>query len=936
MHGRDGLAAGFCLECTRVFEGHVQAEAFNVCREAGCNNIPVLPFSGFCEKCLLTKKDFQIDAREVDALLDLEAQARKTNLLKEQDVRYQSGPLRLVLPHKHFDLPPYGSVPGYLPLQHCRICFCSFEDTPEHCFKQVLETHVLTKHDLTLEEYRHKLLETNMATFPTPVTPQVHRMLLHAYRSQLNDTAFTFSACACCARQDLAHNLMQCLFPPTTCTEVPAWLLHRGWTAEDWNISSYLWLQDLNTCFSTETYLHKHFHAHERISEAFQRANEHPENSVAQRFVTRVQEYVENMRQDLCDDAVLAPSGLQGPWASGYHPRWLFWKVAAQSQTNLDGSIQLQVSLCAKCADHIAKKPRRPSGHGSHQSLLPPGARADGFWGGPMPPEIKCLSFAGRKIIRLAHVCCSVLRVMLPPKQFHTLRSAGAAIPEFVTGNVMVKPQHSQDIPLLLGTLPQQLSNCLLVQFQGDVAAIREHPSLLVPVVELETAFKWLLTHSWSWIDATSEQNVDVICDSYGTAIDQLLQAYEKDLPANLSATERAVPTSILNAVTPLVSSAAAQAEPGPAEAASDDKANGVEISGALIDTSSSDNLALAQLENIVQQNENVVLAQGAAAEAATKEEVVEALQLELLSWQQIHKAITEVTNQKLQKELTRTMQELRDESLGLQLTVPTSSSFMKSTSIEFWANSFVDLFPRGDCRENDGKTRVHKMWGTAWSELLMNQADKPWFRLHTEWMATTYKVFLRRDQIRAAELVIHTNQQFKDDASEIASVRPEGLFQLAEECTDAEQLKHALHHSKALPNVKRAVHHVVKAMSVQGTDSERQKFLKWFQSLRIALGTGVIFFTLKPRDTDSALTLSFLAEGVFKHEKVSLDLDEMALHASLQHLRDSNPRTLHDIVQRDPVAANKCFHWTVRMTFDILLGCSEAANNSKHLGRST
>ncbi len=94
---------------------------------------------------------------------------------------------------------------------------------------------------------------------------------------------------------------------------------------------------------------------------------------------------------------------------------------------------------------------------------------------------------------------------------------------------------------------------------------------------------------------------------------------------------------------------------------------------------------------------------------------------------------------------------------------------------------------------------------------------------------------------------------------------------------------------------------------------------------MRIAHGTG-------PRDMDSALTLSFLVDGVFKHEKVSLDLDEMALHATLDGVRQKSATALHDIVQQDPVTANNCFHQTVRLTFSILLGCSDAANNSSHL----
>ena len=48
------------------------------------------------------------------------------------------------------------------------------------------------------------------------------------------------------------------------------------------------------------------------------------------------------------------------------------------------------------------------------------------------------------------------------------------------------------------------------------------------------------------------------------------------------------------------------------------------------------------------------------------------------------------------------------------------------------------------------------------------------------------------------------------------------------------------------------------------GTDTERRNFHKYFESLRMVLGTGIISSTLNPRDKDSALTLSFITEDVW------------------------------------------------------------------------
>ena len=89
---------------------------------------------------------------------------------------------------------------------------------------------------------------------------------------------------------------------------------------------------------------------------------------------------------------------------------------------------------------------------------MPAGARADGFWGGPMPSEIGALGPLAAKIIRLAHVSCSVLPVKLSPDEYARNVNAGLRIPAFVTGNAMAVPQYGEEFPVLLGALPSQLA----------------------------------------------------------------------------------------------------------------------------------------------------------------------------------------------------------------------------------------------------------------------------------------------------------------------------------------------------------------------------------------------------------------------------------------------------------------------------------------------
>ena len=417
-------------------------------------------------------------------------------------------------------------------------------------------------------------------------------------------------------------------------------------------------------------------------------------------------------------------------------------------------------------------------------------------------------------------------------------------MPEFHTGNVLAKPQYSPELELILGVLPQNLAEVLLVQFSGDLELIKRHPALSVSVPKLQAAFAWLLFHNWDWLTATRTHDVDLEQGKYGVSIQALLHAYSQDLQGEQDVT----PASVLATVTCLDSDTAVQAAAGPAEAASEQKEQDVEISGALIETAPSGMLALEQIENIMRAHENVAISHGVASEDASDESKRQALELEVLSLQDARKAIRRLTSEVLRKELVEASAALKEESPLFKVVIATGKTLLKSTSPDFWSKAFVHLFPRGDCRENAGKNRKTAMWGTDWTELLMKQVDKPCFRLDKEWQATSYKYIFRRAQIHAAETVIHFNQKFKDEASVLIRVSPNELLDLAVHCADHEQLKHALYHSQAVPHVRTAMYHVMKTMrSVPGADSERQKFHKYFQSMRVAHGTGILFLHVEP-----------------------------------------------------------------------------------------
>ena len=128
----------------------------------------------------------------------------------------------LVLP-RPLDLPTYAQVPDYLTPSHCRLCLKPFQDLAEHLQQE---------HDgITLQQYRNKVLGATMAAWPEPISPQVLRTRLAAFKDELCDRNFRMASCACCARQKQQSKLTSVVFPPLACNVAPAWL---PWTDEQW------------------------------------------------------------------------------------------------------------------------------------------------------------------------------------------------------------------------------------------------------------------------------------------------------------------------------------------------------------------------------------------------------------------------------------------------------------------------------------------------------------------------------------------------------------------------------------------------------------------------------------------------------------------------------------------------------------------------------
>ena len=549
------------------------------------------------------------------------------------------------------------------------------------------------------------------------------------------------------------------MFPSQACLSVPQWLLERGWTSSDWDELGVRWQEDVSVLLSVDTYLRVHFCSEDRLAFARDqvskaKATECPVRvHTAEAFDRRVHTYLSLLLQDLHSDSVPAPTGYGSPW--------LLSPKASESVKCVFGNLETHARLCCNCAESLARKPELDPTDGCYRHLMPKASRVDGFWGGPMPAELAALGPLAVKIIRLAHVSCSILRVKLSPEEFIRKTKANLRIPAFVTGNAMAVPQYGQEFPQVLGALPEQLSAHIQVQFDGDFQWIKNEAAITVSVPVLKEAFRWLLTHNWHWILATANDSMDIAAGDYGPRLNALLQAYTADLGGEALG----VPKSVLEIATPLERKAAAQSEPGPVDAATDDNAPTM-ASAALLSSGISRSSALEQVQKVLHEHQQIANYEEEAARNSNEELKMQCIRLELLSLEKVRGALEKLTSSSLRAELLQELQTHSDSQPVVRGVISCGKEFLKSYAPDFWAKTFVEAFPRGDCQEKPGSCRVHPTFGVEWTTVLLDQMDKPWLRCHQEWLATAMLYFIRLEQIRKTETFIVHSSKLQTDAA--------------------------------------------------------------------------------------------------------------------------------------------------------------------------
>ena len=384
-------------------------------------------------------------------------------------------------PNTDLPLPAYSAQPEYLAPIHCRICLADCTTAPDNALAASLgyarthnETgvhphvaaHASAEHGMDVYAYRKHVMTQEVRNFPQPVPSQVLRTRLTAFKQLQTDADFAQGVCACCVRARRQKDLIVATFVSENCDESPPWL---EWTAEAWRKHRQLWWNQVNKVLNVEHYLSTFFIADGRVADAEaarlkaddnlkgQPADAHyiTQQRLATFWYDRVARWRNCLREDLRFDGVAAPGAPDDRW------------MLHRGGIVLDGSVQdVRCHLCTDCSTAF----RHRLQNGKPLVRMPLVARANGLWQGPEPEVIRNLSYAERRILRLARVYTTVKRVSKGAAIW--AKDNEAALPQYTTRNTVSYAQDPDAVLLTVGLMPAELKTDLLVQFEGSDKSI--------------------------------------------------------------------------------------------------------------------------------------------------------------------------------------------------------------------------------------------------------------------------------------------------------------------------------------------------------------------------------------------------------------------------------------------------------------------------------
>ena len=191
---------------------------------------------------------------------------------------------------------------------------------------------------------------------------------------------------------------------------------------------------------------------------------------------------------------------------------------------------------------------------------MPKVACANGLWQGPEPQEIRVLTWAERRVLRLARVYCTVKRVLAQDVPW--ARGNPDALPQYTTRNVVAFLQDPNSAVRTLCLLPEELSKEVHLQFEGsDPNFMAREPAVQVDVHALRHAIWWYATHCYQWLEATKDHELFGF-NQLGSELEHLLDAYRQSFHGKACG----VPNTLSDFATQIASEQVSVQHRGPAD----------------------------------------------------------------------------------------------------------------------------------------------------------------------------------------------------------------------------------------------------------------------------------------------------------------------------------------------------------------------------------
>ena len=826
-----------------------------------------------------------------------------------------------------------------------------------------LARHVRKAHELSPAEYRSEVLARTLAEWPQPVTAQVLRSRLTAYKDRQCDASYAMGSCASCARRKRACKLQSVVFPTEDADRPPDWL---GYSSDDWLTHRERWYAQVDELLCTERYLDVYFQANRRVLEADKELVD-VRNGIAveglcdvrdaQAWCHRVRLWRENLRVALWDDAVPAPG----------HPerRWLLFAPEHRASCSEEEAPVISCSLCKMCWTAFRLRGER----GAPAVEMPFLCRARGLWGGPEPEEIRVLSYVERRVINLARVFTAVKTVRRGHNTW--MHRCPDATPQYTTRNVVAYPQDPDKVLRAVSLLPEELCGVLAIQFVGsDPAVVGRESALMVSVARLRAAFWWLGTNNWTWMLATKGHGMRFAHD-LGKTLENVLDLYG----ASVQGAEEAVPEELLRAATGVPEKHAPRTSVGPADAVADSeeecdddaatsvvnaafgqspsgsngenpgvgdeagpavsraasgrkcRTEGDDCSAAILDTGLDDLLPLRLWTMAIKQAKVLedcqAVYENAGRDGADKDDVAQAQRDEAVAIAQAVHALQGLAT----KEVRQKLDEFHRQGENFAVRLPHGTKLLNSFDEDYWAVCFVDLFYRGDCRERYSQ-HTKQVRGRTWIKLLLKRADFAGWAMCKEFAACTFNVLLRRSQMYALHTYVNTSPNFAITAQALEGLTPMDWIASALAAGECYSTLEALRKKGVSASVKRVLRGIDVAMrDVEGSEAERRTFRYQFVAMRLWGGCSSLFFTLNPHDIKAPMLVVFSNPGFVRMERVSLDWGDETMDAYYERHKKDNPFCFHTLAVEDPAAAALCVHETFRMVIEILFNCAPPAN---------